>query len=64
MLELQLEMTNLNDALALSGDAHVTVEGTIHGGTEVHLGPKVWRTAEQRPHTVSTLNGDGDLTLQ
>ncbi len=64
ILELQLELANLKDALTMADDAQVNVDVTIHGGTEIHVGGKVWTTAEQRAHAVFRLNDEGDLTVQ
>ncbi|MBA4255842.1 MAG: hypothetical protein C0445_08220 [Polaromonas sp.] len=64
ILELQLELSNLKDALTLAEDAQVSVDVTIHGGTEIHVGGKVWTTAEQRAHAVFRLDDEGNLTVQ
>lgn len=64
ILELQQEQANLQMALTLVGDAHIDVELAIHGGTEVHLGGKVWTTTDKRAHGVFRLNEEGELVLQ
>lgn len=63
VLELQAEKANLQEALHLADGAHIAVDVTVHGGTEIRLGNKVWQTADNRAHGVFRLNGDGDLVF-
>jgi uncharacterized protein (DUF342 family) len=63
MLELQAEKTNLQEALHLADGAHIDVDVTVHGGTEVRLGGKVWQTADTRAHGVFRLNDEGELVF-
>lgn len=63
LLELDVQRTNLQEAMQLAGDAHISVDVAIHGGTEVRLGGKVWQTADRHGKGVFRINGEGELVL-
>ncbi|HRK38856.1 MAG TPA: FapA family protein [Burkholderiaceae bacterium] len=63
LLELEAQRAHLTEAMQLAGDAHIAVDYAIHGGTEVRLGGKVWKTAERREKGVFRLNEAGELVL-
>lgn len=63
LLDIEAQRANLKEAMQLAGDAHIAVEGAIHGGTEVRLGGKVWQTAERRQKAVFRINSEGELHL-
>ena len=64
LLEEETTHADLLTTLTLADDAHIAIEGTIHGGTEVRLGGKVWKTADDQPKTVFRLDDTGQLVLQ
>lgn len=63
LLDLEAEAQALKSAMTLSEHAQIAVDVTIHGGTEVRMGGKVWRTAENRAHGVFQVNDEGELNL-
>ena len=63
VLELEAEKANLTEALQLADNASVLVEGTVHGGSEVRVGGKVWQSAESRGRTQFHIGEDGQLVL-
>lgn len=63
ILDLQETQAGLQAALSMSEDAHVAVDVAVHGGTEVRLGSKVWRTADTLGGGVFRLNEEGALVL-
>ena len=63
ILELQAQQATLKETMQLSEEAHIAVEVTVHGGTEVRVGTKVWATADTRAHGVFRLNEEGELVL-
>lgn len=63
LLDIEAQRANLKEAMHLADDAHIAVEYVIHGGTEVCLGGKVWKTADRLGKTVFRINSEGGLTL-
>ncbi|MBY0465250.1 MAG: FapA family protein [Burkholderiales bacterium] len=63
LLDIEAQRANLKEAMHLADDAHIAIEYVIHGGTEVCLGGKVWKTADRREKAVFRINSDGGLTL-
>lgn len=63
MLELEAEAQALKAAMTLAENAHIAVDVTIHGGTEVRMGGKVWRTTENRVHGMFQINAEGELVV-
>lgn len=63
LLELEQDRITLSAALTMASDAQVSVDVTVHGGTEVHLGGKIWTTADTLGSSVFRLNGDGEIVL-
>ena len=63
MLELEAEAQALKAAMTLSEHARIAVDATVHGGTEVRMGGKVWCTAENRSRGVFQINAQGELVL-
>jgi len=63
VLELEAEQANLNEALHLADDACVVVDGTIHSGTEVRVGGKVWQTVDPRGKACFKVDAEGNISL-
>ena len=63
ILELQAQQADLQATLQLAEGAHISVDVTVHGGTEIRVGGKVWRTADARTRGVFSLGTDGELVL-
>lgn len=63
ILNLQESQTALRAALTMSADAHVDVDVTVHGGTEVRVGAKVWTTADTLGGGVFRVNEAGELVF-
>jgi len=63
MLELQALHADLQATHQLSEDAHITVDVSVHGGTQVRVGTKVWTTADTRARGVFRLSKEGELVL-
>lgn len=63
LLELAQSRTTLSAALTMASDAQVSVDVKVHGGTEVHLGGKIWTTADTLGAGVFRLNDEGEIVL-
>jgi uncharacterized protein (DUF342 family) len=63
ILELQAQQADLQATLQLAEGAHISVDVTVHGGTEIRVGGKVWRTADTRTRATFSLNADGEWVL-
>lgn len=63
LLDIEAQRANLKEAMQLADGAHIAVEYVIHGGTEVRLGGKKWKTADERGTAVFRINDEGELTL-
>ncbi len=63
ILELQAQQADLQATLQLAEGAHISVDVTVHGGTEIRVGGKVWHTADTRTRSVFSLNADGEWVL-
>ena len=61
LMEHQAQLESLKATLQLAEGAQVAVDVTVHGGTEVRVGGKVWRTAEARTSGLFKLNEAGEL---
>lgn len=63
VLELDAQRANLMEVMHLTDGAHVAVDVTVHAGTEVRVGSKVWRANDNRGKTVFRLTPEGEMNL-
>lgn len=63
VLELEAQRANLLEVMHLTDGAHVAVDVTVHAGTEVRVGNKVWRASDNRGKTVFRITPEGEMNL-